>query len=605
MNEFTENVLTEQGFHTENTLYFNNLIVTNHLKPVKINDKLTETLLHRSDDLKIELINIDGRAVFEAPIDLYGGLNNISITTENILLKEGEQYLHGELRANEIDVNDFQTLQINKMDLNYLRYLSMKSPEIENIENLTVENLVLDGLLNGVDIGVLDKYALKIQGDQEITAVYNFNELTVDNLQTDSRFLQDFVKINEGEYRITYDVLFQKTLYAKNLIVKHFLNDINVGSDGELKMLLRNSSKVQFIDGVKEIETVTLGEVKFRGKVLSKLLEKMNPVRHIKKPIVIKRDFVFKKGVNIEKILQTKKLVNKDGSLSIERLFQKGLKINDINIPVQINLLQSITVDNINATTINGINTRNFVVTGTNETQIISGAKTILNDLYVTDTTKALSINNINLKQLEDTVMKLEGNQIITGKLIIANLTANTINTKNAQVGKKFWSNVLTTHQNQVIAGRTTIKNLKANNFESTFLYSHGTINGYNFSDIVDDSIMYSEVIDMVKPKHFINLTVDELTTHDNYSYSDFLQLVENVELPFIEIENLTLNGTCNGIAKENFNNALSLQFNNITILGGLQIDSDYINSLKIEDLVNKTVKRDESFHFENAIFGR
>lgn len=615
MDEFTADVLTTQGFHTEKTLYFENLTIDNPLNPVTINGNPAKSLLHASDDLKFKRLNIDGRAIFEAPIRLHGRLNNITITNQTILLQEGDQYLQGQLSADEIFANDFETRQINKIDLRFLEYISIKPLKLERIERLTVQRLTLQGLLNKVDIETLDKFALKIQGDQEITAKYSFNSLSLNNLQTNQKLADKFVKINAGEYWVGNDVLFTNDIIAKSPKIKYTLNHLKVNRYGQLDLLYRNSSEVQFIDGFKEIETVKLGDVKFRGKVLSKLLEKINPVRHIKKPIEVKGNYVFQKGVFVERLLQAIDIVSGVVPFSVQRLRHEGLKLNDENVPIPMNLLQTIRADNVNASRINGKDAKAFVVTGTNQVQVITGVKVIQNDLYITNSTKAVNINNVNIKQLDDTTVKLKGNQVLTGKFVFANLEASKINTNAAQLGEKLWFNVITTDQDQIIPGRTIIlNNLKTNNFENHFCICPGNINTFNFSSIVQDTITTKNIMNTQHSrKVFRNLTIDKLTVKENdelQHLSDVVELFDSVILPSAQIENLTFSGSCNKMSNKNFNDAWYSQLNgdvnfeNITIFGALQIDSDYINNLKIGDLVMKTVKLDESFHFDNAIFG-
>lgn len=611
MTDFLADVLTLKGFHTEETLYFEDLTVDNLLNPLFINNKSAENLLHASDDLKFKDLNVDGNAIFEAPILLRGTLNNITIENQTILLQEGDQYLQGQLKTNDIYSNDFETRQINKMDLRLLNYLSNKPLELENIERLTVENLTLLGLINDVDIAVLDEFALKVEGDQEITAKYSFGNLTLNDLQTNQKLADDFVKINGGEYWIENTVHFTN-IFAKSVQIKYAFNHIDVDKNGQLDLLLRNSPKVQFIDGFKKIETVKLGDVKLRGKILSKLLEKINPVRHFRKSLELKGDYIFKKGVVFE-MLQAKDIATKEGEFSLERLHGKGLKLNDTNVPLSVDLLQTIKANNVNAGKINGIDTKAFVVTGTDTIQMITGSKVIRNDLYVTNSTKTVNINNVHLKQLEHTTLRLTGSQLLTGKMVFANLTAREINTTVALLGDKLWSNVLTTDQNQMVHGETILKNLKTNNLESQSLACKGNINNVNFNSIVKDTITIMDTPIISNRKLFTNLTIDKLYVREIdelQQLSDFIQLFDNTILPSAQIENLIFSGTCNKISNKNFNDEWSFQFGdnmnfeNVTVLGALRIDSDYINSLKIEDLTKKTVKLDESYHFENAIFG-
>lgn len=613
MHDFITNVMKISDFHTKQALNFSDLTVSRLLQPSLINGKPAKTLLHTTDNIKSPEVVISRTAIFKSPIKLQGQINDISVTNRTILLNRGNQYLPGQLKSTEISAINFDTPKINKMDLSILQNLSLKSLKLENIGNLTVKRLTLMGLLNGVDITVADKFSLKTHGDQKISGHISFDNLEVNSFKAKLPFVDDFIRTYGGEYWVKHDVQFNGDITAKNVKIENSLNQIPVNNKGQLDVLLKDSSELQFINGFKEIQAVKLGDVKFRGKILSKLLEKINPVQHIRKSIVVNRNFTFRKGVVIEKFLQAKDVGNIEGSVSIERLHHEGVKIYDEEIPIHLQLLQQVKVDNINANKINGRDANAFAVTGTNDLQIISGSKLIPSNLSVIGSTEVLNINSINLKDLQTTTMKIEGNQILSGKLVIQNLTAHAINTSISRMGEKLWSNILTIDQDQIVAGKTILKNLKAGHFESTFLFCDGHINNYNFSNLEQDTITYSNLINISSRKHFINLTIEKLIVEENEQFQevfDFIQLFENAVLPTAEVESVTFDGVCNQMTNKAFSDSWFLRFNddlnfeNITVLDALHIDSDYINNLKIEDLVHKTIKKDESFHFKSAIFG-
>lgn len=613
MQKLAAEILTIDGFHIEKPLYFKNVTITNSVNPTFINGIPSKNILHTTDVLENINLSVDGTATFEAPVELHGKLNNITISNKTILLKDGTQFLQGKLKANEINVTHLETPNINHADLKTLEQLSMKPLKLENVESLTVKRLTVAGMLNGVDIGVLDEFALKTHGDQEITGKYIFDNLEVNNLETSQQVTEEFVRIDAGEYWIGYDVHFKNDVSAISATVSDNFNSIGINSKGGLDVFLKNSSELQFIRGFKEIHTVKFGDVKFRGKILSNLLEKINPVRHVKKPIIVEGDFVFTKGVIVEKLLQSEDVVSADGVFSIGRLLQEGLKITDRYIPTTVNLLQATKVSHVNASKINGRNAKSFIVTGTDKVQKISGSKLIQGDFYITGSTEAININNINLKQLEDTTMKIEGNQQLTGKFIFENLSANQVNTIKSYLNHRSWSKVFTNGGDQIVTGNTVFTYLKTDYFETPYLLCDGKINNYSVTKLQEDTVTPEHIINLKGAKHFTNLTIDTLIVEDTTDIqhlTDFVELFENAVISNAEIENLTFSGTCNGMTEQQLNQSWHLRFShdlyfdNVTILGDLQINSDHINHLKIKDLVEKTVKHDENFHFENAIFG-
>lgn len=77
----------------------------------------------------------------------------------------------------------------------------------------------------------------------------------------------------------------------------------------------------------------------------------------------------------------------------------------------------------INVDLINDINPNNFVINGNNTSQNISGWKTIESDVHITGSTILINVNNIQVPYMEENILKIEGDQEITGKHAIQELT--------------------------------------------------------------------------------------------------------------------------------------------------------------------------------------
>lgn len=614
MGEFAGNLLKVTGFSTEEPLYFGDLTVTGSVNPISINQKPFAMLLHKTDDLHLNKLIVDGTVIFEKNIKVNGKVNNIAVTNRTILLNQGDQYIPGKLKVAQIKAQTLETPALNKMDLGILQYLSMKPLKLENIESLSVQRLTLNGVFNDVDMNVLNDFVLKTTGDQDISGTYIFDNLEVNNIKTSNMLSDNLIRVNDGEYWLKYDIQFRNSVIANNVKIKSSINHITVKSDGQLDVLLKNSSELQLMNGFKEVETVKLGDAAFRGKILSKLVENINPVKHIAKEVNVKGNYVFKKGVSVEKVLQIKDAANSEGTVSVQRLRNEGIKIYEQHIPTHLSFMQQMKVRNVSADKVNGRDAESFIVTGTHHLQIVNGTKLIPGDLSVTGSTEALNINNINLKELETTTVKINGDQVLTGKFTIENLQADSINTSLAQMRDKFWANVITTDRDQLVMGKTVLQTLRANYIEAISLLCVGPVNNFEFDDVVQDTIIRSNIIRINSHKHFINLTVDKLITKDSKQLEDipnFQKLFESALLPNVEVENITFVGLCNGMTNKAFSDSWSLRFNedlhfeNITVAGALQIDSDSVNNLKMKDLVFNTVKRNEPFHFENATFGK
>lgn len=610
-DNFSSKVLNlENGLHTEKTLYFNNLTVLKSVESRSVNGKPLNSLLHKTDNLHLNELQINGVAMFKQSLIVGDQVNNLTLTTDKILLNEGDQYIPGELHMEELKILNFETSQLNHMNLNLSKHISVKPMNLEKIQNLTVGTLTLMGLLNDVDLLVLNNTVLRTHGDQEIWSQCVFDNLKVNNLQTDNlisdiRVPNALVQIHGGDYRIQQDVLFDD-IGVQNMKIINSLNHIGVNRKGKLDVLLKNSSEVQFINGFKAVEVLKLGDVKFRGKILSKLLEKTNPVIHIHDELNLEGNYSFNK-ISAEKVLQSKDFLSSDGE-SLRRLQRDGVRIDDANINVNVRFNLQLNVKNINPERVNGMSMRQFLVTGTNRQQIITGKKYIPQSLFVTGFTNVLNINDVNMQQLLNTTLRISGNQSIKGNIVIENVTTNKIKANEVLVGEKSWDNIIVTDQDQIITGTTVIKHLKANHVESKSLQCDGSFNSFNFDKIVQDTVTKSTNIDIKSPKHFANLTVRELETRT----TDFVD--QNIILPHVEVENIIFDGLCNDIGNKLFAKLWPIQddvfksdlkLKHVVIHGMLQVDSGRINNLKIDDLITETIKIDKPFQFTSATFGK
>lgn len=66
-----------------------------------------------------------------------------------------------------------------------------------------------------------------------------------------------------------------------------------------------------------------------------------------------------------------------------------------------------------------------LVMNGIDDTQVIRGGKTILGDVYVTDTAKLLNANDVDLRELERMSLKVYGNQDVPGNFFINSIKAD------------------------------------------------------------------------------------------------------------------------------------------------------------------------------------
>lgn len=349
VSEFIENIINiNEGFNIEYPLQINNIEVKNFVTPKIINDQPIESMLRANENRHLKNVTIKGNVIFDDGMTLGDTLDGIRIDRNNILLNEGDQYIPGELKVTTINAEHLQTPFLNKLDLKSINPEENTVP-VKSIENLTVKELIVNKYLNDVDVVTLDKYALRTSESQEITAAYAFDNLHLKNL--DSRGMISFKSVDEmirtdkGEYSINHDVLFTNGLIAKDVVVKMGLNEIHVNYNGDLDLLLKDSPKVQYLTGYKQLEDVRLlNPMKLQGKIRNKGLDKVNPVVHIHRDIFLTGDCTINGNVTVEKLMRSLNIVDGKGTHSVKRLWEQGAKIEDQEIGVGLRFLQQLDV---------------------------------------------------------------------------------------------------------------------------------------------------------------------------------------------------------------------------------------------------------------------
>lgn len=82
-------------------------------------------------------------------------------------------------------------------------------------------------------------------------------------------------------------------------------------------------------------------------------------------------------------------------------------------------------VQDIFADRINNVEVSSFVVTNTNESQVITGWKQFVNDVHVTGNTRLSIINGIDVENLSTNVLRTSGLQTIAGAHSFKHIVAN------------------------------------------------------------------------------------------------------------------------------------------------------------------------------------
>lgn len=397
----------------------------NSLNASIINRRDPKSLIHTFDNLNLINLNVNGTLSAPEGVRLEGRLNDVAIN--NLLLKTGDQNLSEPLIVNSAKIDRISVRALNNQNLT-----SLKQPEIVkigHIETLKVKNLTIGGYINNIDVPTLDKYALKKSGNQRITSDYIFDEIQGKNLEVfgeiSGKKLSQLIPTDSGNYSIDSDVIFKNLLFVDNLQVREFLNEIEV-IDNKLDILLRNTTEEQEITGAKIFDDViVVPAINLQGRVKSKNLERINPLKTIEEDIVLTGPKTITGPVEIENFVKVTDIVTPDTSYSLSLLETDGLKLTSKEIKPHLHFVQQINVDEIFVDTINGKSPHDFVVVGTDEPQIIRSTKHFLGNVRITGATNALKINNVEIEELENQVLKIEEDQEIQGKHVVKHIIAD------------------------------------------------------------------------------------------------------------------------------------------------------------------------------------
>lgn len=337
VDDLLNNILDlEKGFQAE-VLTFDTITVQHHF-PLNI------TNWRHFDESKIHDIAVKGSATFHQGLRIDGLLNGIDLNFENVLLKKGNQSFN-KLMLNSLDADKMIAKVINDQ---YISQFKLSNTEPLTYNSFNISNVVLHGFINNVDIPSLNTHALKIYGNQTIRAPLNFESLRVNNVNlkmlSEKRFPEDFFFINEGNYAFQTSTHFTSNFTAQKLYITKQFNNIKV-TDGNLEMLMANVDYVQHFTGsITLYELEFINNINLTGPINDILTHDFSPVREINKTLVLNGDYVINSGIKIKEIMRMPDMLSSQPNLSVKRLQEKGLKINDSVVPLHLHFTQQLNV---------------------------------------------------------------------------------------------------------------------------------------------------------------------------------------------------------------------------------------------------------------------
>ncbi|CAG9820000.1 unnamed protein product [Phaedon cochleariae] len=626
VNDVPANILNiNDGFHFDTSLEFVYLRTHEPILTNNVNNHSIESILRRTNIL--ENVTVNGIVNFKDGLES-DKLDDMNIGIQNSLLNMGDQSL-GNFTSISLTAEKVAAAILND---HLLKNLENENKDKEgeepkkSVDSVNVDNLIVGGFINDVDIPTLYKYALRRKNLQNITETYYFDSVKAESLISDDlsgkQVSNNLIPITEGTYFINKDVMFNKDLSVNNLTATQNLNNINV-MDGNLDVLLKKSDERQYVSGTKSFENLELlSPINLHGKIRGKAFETMSPLVKVDQDVEINGDVRITGNAVSEGTIRLKNIITNDKKKSLENLLENGVKLNSDIMPTHLVFSQHINVDDLSTDTINSIDPRSWLVNGAKQIQIVHAPKQFNGDLEIEGDTTCRRINDIDMEELEGNVLRKDGDQIISGKHYVKYVaTEKMINTNSTRFGRHPWKDVLITSEHQTIHGNMFIrKDLSARSMVISNMTVRGLIESLNAKKILNDAVTINHHLRLAGDKTFRNLIIDDLKLKTSHFEKVLEQLAENTlelsnvkTLENVNVESLhftqSFNDVSNVVLKnENETEKMMVElgdqeFNSIKVFGNVFIESNCLNNIDMSDLYLNTVKVDEPHQFDFVDF--
>ncbi|XP_077283148.1 closca [Arctopsyche grandis] len=387
-----EIIYIQSGFSDYKEVDINKLIINYKFNVHNLNNKPIETIKKFIQNLAETVgVVVKGTIFMDKGFSLSGELNDMKINDETVLCKNVDQHLSGHFVIPKLHSAILDVPQINDLNMDDFKNLinneNKTVSSIYYLSKVTVDDVILKNVFNGISFDSLKEGALKQKGTQDIKGQYNIIELKTKSVsiaheKTRNMLMNNFIKINDGSYNIKNGV-YLSMLNASDLEVGKRLNNIPI-VDGNLQVLLLNSPNNQKLTAAKLFENVELmGPVNLLGKINRGILERKNPVSMIEESLTLKGDYVIHGNVSIEMIMNCENLIDSNNDQSLKQLQLRALKLFDTNIEIPLVFSQPLDTKILNCDSINGINPVSWISTENENAIPVSGKKSYLNNLQI------------------------------------------------------------------------------------------------------------------------------------------------------------------------------------------------------------------------------
>lgn len=571
VDHLLDNLLNlEEGFDLDE-LDVEIAVLENDVEFLMVNNRsVDDYVLSNSDSVVVQEMVVDNSANFTQGLELLLINQKIRVNDEELLLNHGDQVFSWDLNVDALVADQLNTT--NGSD-----YFDL---EVSKVNYLEVDNLEVGGLINRVDFPLLAAGSLKKTSNttQVLHVPLHVNELEAESI-TVVQPPADFLLVDHpGNYTINRNVTFSK-IHIANLQT-HSINNIQISQlEGGFNLLQNTEQDEQIIKG-----NLTLDNVKIT-----------NLTRH---------NVSSAGNIKVLHHLTANDIISSSGQ-SLRTKLLSSLKLTDQKVSVRLHFTQPVEAYDVIADKVNEVEPQNWLLQKSDDTQVVTGQKRFLGDLNLNGTQNIFNLNDINVQEFENGLLKIDGDQQISGHFAIDRVVF--------KQGLQYNESNITAIKTMIVKG-----NLKVANTTTSELTVWGLVNNQNLNNSNSD-------LTNSRLKNFTTLYVDNL----NLGPSELLDLLQDIhndhlvlnhqhlQLPnSVEIQNLKFSGKLNGnMTQDDFKGLMTLQpdedtlvatdmeYDSMTVLGEVFITDGYINGHNLTRLEKETVKIDEDHEFHKVTF--
>uniref|UniRef100_A0A336MVZ6 CSON007096 protein n=1 Tax=Culicoides sonorensis TaxID=179676 RepID=A0A336MVZ6_CULSO len=612
------------------------LYIKNKLTFNTINNRPAANMVRTdTSPLNLKKIKVNGEVIINDRLFVSDHIDGVKFVPENLLLKYGNQFFpETVLQVESLKTNRISTPFVNEEPAylyldRTLQETVAQGHEPVHYDEVVVDELFVNEMFNGLDIRIFNDMLLK--PDVEVQAIDAPVEIETLNAKSvkllggtlSGKTNYDIISVKEGTFLIESSVEFTEPVFADTLFITERINNIHV-DDGKMDVLFKDVNYTQVVTGAKEFDTVLLlNPIGLQGKINSKSLEKMNPLTTIDDDIILQGDFEINGDVLVKHLMHASDIIGRSSEYSAQRLFRHGLTLDTTHSDKYFTFTQPIRIDEINTKPSATFNPDDFVKTGTDEIQYITGHKTFTSDLIVKNGfCEAGQINKINLDEFDKSVLKKNGDQVISGRIHLKKLTTPAINSKETVFGDCKFEDILTLDSDQIISVPVTIESdvRVVNNIEARNLVSDGEFAEGNLHYLLHDTVLRDgQEYHITGEKTFENVVIDDLKftlsagklnginmdtlVWDLDIFSDkYIHINDSLyQSKPLKIKHLHVLGAINGVNAGDFGKAWLLSEGEQEITGSLTAENVvFENGLQLNGLLNGY---DLNYFYENTIW--